>query len=314
MPSIESMTEDALKEILLQNGVDEDKINSCKNKRALTELYVDVMDDSQESIFESAEIDRQDTVAVVDFEDDSNEIQLPPTVGSPAWQDYVLKHLLPGEYFEKNGRKYPKTAGLRRVTQILLGMIVESGPTVVYAPDDNVVKLPSGENFTMSAGRATVVYEVRILVDNQVFIYREAADSWIGNTPYPFSSHPVATASSRAEGRALKKALQLNIHTAEEMLDANDTDKAKELIEATETDGSFDDNAPISGTQKSSITKMSKKLKIDKDKFIELNYPTKKLEDLTAEEGSVLCGLLNRYQSKSDKEKLEIPEEIKVSE
>ena len=47
--------------------------------------------------------------------------------------------------------------------------------------------------------------------------YAEVSDCWHGNTDDLFCAHPAATASTRAEGRALRKALKIRCLAAEEL-------------------------------------------------------------------------------------------------
>src|SRR5690606_27810229 len=94
----------------------------------------------------------------------------------------------------------PNCAALRRVSELVLGDIVSSGPSQVFPATD-----PNGP------GRATVVFEVIFDWGNtgNFRTFKEVADCWHGNTDDLFCAHPVATASTRAEGRVLRKALKV---------------------------------------------------------------------------------------------------------
>lgn len=316
MASIESMTVAEIRSLLVDKyGYSQEEVDSIKGKRNLgLELartkYNVVPQKSEETLlsgdgrefFDSLEIDKPPINSVGDdsVSNENSDIYV-PTIGSAEWEDYVVAHLLPTEFFEKNGKLYPKAAGLRRITQLLIGDIIESGPIREYAPLEPTIM-----------GRATIVYEIKVswLGNlNDIRTFREAADAWIGNTPDVFAIHPVATASSRAEGRCLKKILQINLHTAEEMISNDDKPEDVEKF----SDGEFKDDAPITGAQISNITRLCERYNINIPKFIEYVYSghTSSLVGLTSSQGSNLCATLNKYQSKG-KDRLEIPEEIKM--
>lgn len=163
---------------------------------------------------------------------------------SPEWDAYVMGHFAPYELVDG----YPNTAGLRRVAELLLGSIVSSGPTQVWPVQGN------------GAGRATVVYSVTfkwVMDGNEERTYSEVADVWHANTDLLFAAFAVATASTRAEGRALRKALKLRKCSAEE-LTKQDVSKilAESLVEK------------ISGEQISFIDVKCKKLDINVLSFI----------------------------------------------
>lgn len=129
---------------------------------------------------------------------------------SPEWHDYVMAHFQPNELMEGN----PTTAGLRRVAELLLGDIVSSKPIQVFPSEGN------------GPARATVVYEVRIAWKLEASVqgeyghirtYADVADVWHGNCDSLFVGYAVATASTRAEGRALRKALKIRGVAAEEL-------------------------------------------------------------------------------------------------
>lgn len=145
------------------------------------------------------------------------------TYGSPAWHSYIMGLFNPDELMDG----YPKVNGLARVAGLVLGDIISSKATQVF--------VTHGE-----ARAVTVNYEVQI--------------EWKLNTPVGFGNmghspqirvfgglscctedlsnvfgrHPSAVAESKAFGRALRKALSLNIIAAEEMLSSEDSSpKAK---------------------------------------------------------------------------------------
>lgn len=133
-----------------------------------------------------------------------------PSYLSPDWHQYVMEQFSPEELADGN----PTTAGLRRVAELLLGPIVYSGVTRAWPVDGNL------------AGRATVLYEIRFVwrvgvPDNTISLeqrtFTDIADTYSGNADMLFASYAVATASTRAEGRTLRKALKLRGIAAEEL-------------------------------------------------------------------------------------------------
>ena len=77
-----------------------------------------------------------------DIEAEANEDKM-PAYGSEKWHDYVMSKFHKTELFDGN----PVCAGLRRVTEELLGTIVVSRPTQVFPATDSD-----------GPGRATVVF------------------------------------------------------------------------------------------------------------------------------------------------------------
>ena len=114
-----------------------------------------------------------------------------PQMTDPEWNEYVMSMFTDKEMYNGN----PLVNGLRRVAEVVLGPIVYSGPTQVFPPqrDDH-------------HGRATVVFSVEF---QNGMRFSEVADCWEGNTDDMFCAYAIATASTRAEGRALRKALSL---------------------------------------------------------------------------------------------------------
>ena len=124
-----------------------------------------------------------------------------PDYCSPEWNDYVMDHFQDNELIDGN----PLTAGLRRVSELLIGVFVDSNPTQIFPVQGDGV------------GRATVAYEVTFKTDEGNKTYGDVAEVWAGNTDDLFCVHAVATASTRAEGRALRKALKIRALAAEEL-------------------------------------------------------------------------------------------------
>lgn len=137
---------------------------------------------------------------------DKQEESNAPDMLSPEWNDYVLQFFTEKELIDGN----PLTAGLRRVAEMLVGEIISSKPI-------DVQRIETGDPI----GKTTVTYEVQFLVKNgdreYVKTYADVSDVWAGNTDDLFAVHAPATAATKAEGRALRKALKLRVVAAEEL-------------------------------------------------------------------------------------------------
>lgn len=106
------------------------------------------------------------------------------------WTPYVLS-LLDPDTEVVNGN--PRTDGLRRVAEF------------VYGPmwtQSHVIECPREENGYRSVIKVNVSFENGVSADG-------VADAFNGNTDRDFSRYITAIAETRAEGRALRKALRL---------------------------------------------------------------------------------------------------------
>jgi hypothetical protein len=175
-----------------------------------------------------------------------------PSPTDIEWNDYVLGLFDENELYD--GR--PLCAGLRRVAELLLGRIVSSRPTQVFPPTE-------GD----SIGRATVIWEV-VFEDGSLF--SDVADCWEGNTDDTFCVFNTATAATRAEGRALRKALRIKTVAAEEMTKKNTASIVRSISQAKEmanTDGEYNDSSRITDPQARFVDGKCKQLNIDVEVF-----------------------------------------------
>lgn len=156
-----------------------------------------------------------------------------PNVTDPEWHSYVMGLFTPDELVDG----MPIVAGLRRVLQLVFGPIASSYPTTVVPPKEDA-----------GVGRATVVWRVE-LANGQVF--GDVADSWDGNTDDAFVIYSVATAATRAEARALRKALQIKTVAAEEVSGKNASEVVRTYSRSTQTstEGEYDDSSRMTDPQ-----------------------------------------------------------------
>jgi hypothetical protein len=212
-----------------------------------------------------------------------------PSINSPEWTDYVLSLLMEDEKISDN----PTTDGLRRIFEIALNCrLVSSTSTVVQSPE------PSNEK------RATVVHSITYIlkpateetISFNTITVDGAADVYWGNCDKIYRNHPVAVAETRAEGRALRRALRLKKVVAAEEL-------AKEV---EDVDGST--VSKITNNQINFIDVLSKRLDVDVVKLIkEMNIDTTNIHSISHEDAVSVVQKLSEYQQ----DILSIPEHIK---
>lgn len=142
--------------------------------------------------------------SVADEEGEAPELmdEIPDRL-SPDWTGYVLSHM---EDDEKDGEGRPRVTGLRRVTELLVGEITHSEPVDIW--EANIA----------NGFRSTVAYRVSLTTKDGTYkSFGGVADCYLGNCSNPdIAKHAAAVAETRAEARALKKLLGLNVLTAEE--------------------------------------------------------------------------------------------------
>ena len=222
------------------------------------------------------------------------ETTMPP-YGSQDWNEYVMEKFDNKELFDGN----PTCAGLRRVAEDVLGTIVSSRPIQVFPASD-----PNGP------GRATVVFEIVIdwMDSGQYRTFGDVADVWHGNTDDLFCAHPVATASTRAEGRALTKALKIKCLAAEELAKKDVASIVRQTVQQKPTDGEWKEEDNISSAQINFIGAKCEQLDINVMDFINCGSESyKTIGEVSKKTASKMLGLLNEYQTKTK----EMPEDIK---
>src|SRR6056300_153449 len=166
------------------------------------------------------------------------------TIWDIEWTDYVLSLLSEDEKIQGN----PTTDGLRRVFEKALNcVLVESTSDVVQSP------CPTNEK------RATVVHSLSYILKDipqdspfNTITVNGAADVYWGNCDKIFRNHPVAVAETRAEGRALRRALRLRKVVA-----------AEEIAEEIEDHPDKDTVGKITNNQINFIDVLAKRLNIN---------------------------------------------------
>mgnify|MGYP003109754272 FL=1 len=212
-----------------------------------------------------------------------------PSITDPEWNDYVMSLFTKKEMYDGN----PLVAGLRRVAELVLGTIVYSGPTQVFPPqrDDH-------------HGRATVVFTVEF---ENGMKFSEVADCWEGNTDDMFCAYAIATASTRAEGRALRKALRIRAVAAEEMTKKDTAKIVRDLSAQKDTsDGGYDDSSRMSDAQYNFIDVKCRQLGINGAVLFKTIFSVDNNRKISKKVASDIIDRLNEYQ----RDKSTIPEEV----
>lgn len=199
-----------------------------------------------------------------------------PCINDLEWTDYVLGLLHDDEKISGN----PTTDGLRRVFEKALNC-------VVIKAESNVVQSPSVDN----ERRATVVHNITYIHDNHTKTASGAADVYWGNCDKVYRNHPVAVAETRAEGRALRRALRLRkVVAAEELAKDIDTDHLEE-----------NNIGKINTTQINFFDVFGKRLNINIIKLLEkLAIDSKNIYNISYDDAVKTISALSSYQQSND--------------
>lgn len=189
----------------------------------------------------------------MDFEVETEE-DIVPDDGRPAmhdinWPDFVMSHFDESELVKKvvygTEKSFPKVDGLRRVVELLLGPIIQGqARTIECSRPDN--------DYT-----ATVEYTVKIRctkTGGTDRVFTSVADAGLNNADPIFRRFAPQLAETRAEGRALRKALRLNVVAFEE-------------LSKTAEEDTVDVGEPATGNDLIILKRECTKRKIDYDKF-----------------------------------------------
>lgn len=223
--------------------------------------------------------DELDAVGLVDevVEDmaisaDDQETQRGPThkCTDPDWVDYILDQLADNEL----SYGHPTADGLRRVAELEFGQILVS--------DTDILEVPKEALTGKCTAKHRLVFERH---DGKGLLEVSACIDVVGKKlPAPFNQHLVATACTRAEGKALRRALKIRVQTAEEMVTTEDPDEDVS-------------SEPINDQQVLAINQMCKRNDLNVVAVIkETCKAAKKLKDVKNVEGRFILTKLAEYQ------------------
>jgi hypothetical protein len=235
------------------------------------------------------DVEELETVSNVDTKVKNVVLEDAPHILSPEWHDYAMNLFNEDELVDG----HPLVAGLRRVSELVIGQILFSGPTQVFPVqrDDH-------------HGRATVVFTVKFANGST---YSEVADSWEGNTDDMFCAYAVAIASTRAEARALRKALKIKGVAAEELTKKETAKIVRQISSVKESSGGdYDDQSRMSDAQYNFIDIKCKQLNIDGQKLFKEIFNADHNKKVSKKIASDIIDTLNNYQ----RDKSSIPESV----
>ena len=137
--------------------------------------------------------------------------------------------------------------------------------------------------------------------------FSEVADCWEGNTDDMFCAYAIATASTRAEGRALRKALRIKAVAAEEMTKKDTAKIVRELSAKKESsDGGYDDSSRMSDAQSNFIDVKCRQLNVNGTTLLASVFNVSSSRKISKKVASDIIDRLNTYQQ----DKSSIPEEV----
>ena len=130
---------------------------------------------------------------------------------SEGWNEYVIGLLNADEMSDG----YPRIHGLRRLVSLLLGDIISSKATQVFISHSETRSITINYEVQISWKLDTPIGFGNLSFNPQARTFGGVADC-VEDNSNAFGKHPGATAESKAEGRALRKALALNVISADE--------------------------------------------------------------------------------------------------
>jgi hypothetical protein len=255
------------------------------------------------------------TFETLDIKDDSpititphKEEKKPPKYYDYEWQDYIMSLFHKEELIDG---KYPSVNGLRRIVELILGNIIHSGPIETKTTLD-----------PHNVGKAVVTYEITIewkldvgsyidIVNDrehlQIKTFRALGSSWIGNTDDTYAVFPEAIAETRAEGRALRRALRLGVVCSDELTKKNTAEIVKQSTQRP-TDGNWNETDLITDNQINSIKILCDRLGVNMFKFINSGAKTyNNINEISRKTAANMIKKLNEYQNNNS---IEIPNNI----
>jgi len=192
-------------------------------------------------------------------------------------EDEILALLRPSEMVNGN----PKVCGLQRITPKIIGPILSSKSSLIVPPMDS--------NGGIAIAEHTIIFACKNphfgAVDNKLEITAIADLLPKVNADSKFSMYPSAWATTRAEGRALRKALKLSVIVDEEKSDIP--------IDKAATGGE------IQPTQVAAIEKLAGKTNVDIVKMILVEFDgISSVENLSHGQAVTMIKQLNKYVDK----------------
>lgn len=168
---------------------------------------VDFGDDNSNGDFEPVNDDKTSNKEITE----KINMDKKPTSYDYEWTDYVLSDLHDNEIFDGN----PTVDSLRRLVNKFIGKIVSN---------DTRIEPHSKEKYAVAVVRIGVNMQKHGQYINDDVIYCSgASDASPESVKDPYDKHLIAIAETKAEGRALRKLLQLRKTVSAEEMDINES-------------------------------------------------------------------------------------------
>ena len=200
------------------------------------------------------------------------------TINDIGWTDYVISKLADDEKISGN----PTTDGLRRIFETVLNCKIIASTT-------NIAQTPEPNNEKRATVCHSITYRLNPTEEDRNNIYTVtidgSADVYWGNCDKIFRNHPVAVAETRAEGRALRRALRLKKVVAEEL-----TENIEDHVDGQSAN-------KISSNQINFIDVISKRLNINVLELLkELDISHDSIYNIKHDQAVMCIQKLNFYQ------------------
>lgn len=232
-----------------------------------------------------------DTLKELNNMDSIDSTDVIPAITDPKWHDYIMGQFTDDELFKGN----PTVDGLRRLTELNIGEIIESYPDVV----EPTRFVQFGERVRLSP--VTIRYHIRVKkFDGSILYSAEVADTSDMNTDLDYAKHGTSVAATKAEGRALRKLLKLRkIVCAEEV--ANSPNKEEVSM--------YD---KINDTQINFIDVLCRNNGLNVMKFVNMGSKVyTNIKDVPFDTASKMVEHLSKLNTKAGAEGENLPEHIK---
>ena len=212
----------------------------------------------------------EEMIAAPDIPEDmpEEEAELIPESTDPKWVDFVISKLSDHELV----KGAPTTDGLRRVTERYFGEILESDTEIIESKGSSI-------NYAIIKHRLVIAKK-----SGSIISVSSCVDITKDKLPHPFNKHLIATGCTRAEGKALRRALKIRVHTFEELANS----------EEEENDGS---NEFLNDQQKMGLKTMCTRMDVDLVKFVRgiADRKIKTIKHVSKKEASVMLEKLSYY-------------------
>ena len=205
------------------------------------------------------------------------------SVHDVEWTDYVLSLLTEDEFFNGN----PTTDGLRRIFEKALEVFLIGNETTI-------IQVPTKENENRASAQVTLTFVPKAAMhmsDKPIFKVVGSSDAYWGNTDKLYRNHLIAVAETKAEGRALRKALKL-----------------RKTITADEAPVDVAEDNSITSTQIGFLSHKCSSLDINVKKLLDsMGLDSDNIAKVPYSDAQQIPGVLSKYQQDLGT----IPESIK---